>query len=58
MVQRTKNVLKWEKAILSVLNLSDSIKFVTTKTGLSDDVPAETRCNQILTHITNSSRAD
>lgn len=35
------------------MNLSDSIKFVTPKIALSDDVSAETR-NQILVHIINN----
>jgi len=50
-VQNTKNLLRWIKAILIVLNLSDSIRFVTPKVVPSDNVPAETRCNQILVHI-------
>jgi hypothetical protein len=54
MGQNTKNVLRWIKAILSILNLSDSVRFVTPKIALSDDVPAETRCNQILVHVTNN----
>jgi hypothetical protein len=51
---RIKNLLRWIKAILSALNLSDSIKFITLKTALSNDVPVETRCNQILVHVTNT----
>jgi hypothetical protein len=40
--------------MMMMMSLSDSVRFITPKIGLSDDVPAETRCNQILVHITNT----
>lgn len=49
-----KKILSWIKAILSVLNLSGSTRFIKPKIALSDDVPAETHRNQFLVHITNT----